>query len=101
MMGYPRQQWDGDDGDDHHDGDNHNNNNRSTSHHHPPSSQPLPVCGVIMLLQLVILGELRMSTRMATLCLPTVVEIGLFFQYTSKKDHLIFNVHEHLFPDLQ
>jgi hypothetical protein len=41
------------DGDDNHNGDDEQQQ-QSTSYHHPPSSQPVPVCDVIMLLQLVL-----------------------------------------------
>jgi hypothetical protein len=63
-----------------------NNNNRSTSHHHPPTviTKPVPVCDVIMFFQLVVLGELPMSIRMAV-CLPVVVEIGLFSNIHPKR----------------
>jgi hypothetical protein len=64
---------DHDDEDDHHNGDDEQQQQQPQPLNIASSStvitKPVPVCDVIMFLQLVVLGELRMSTRMAV-CLP-------------------------------
>jgi hypothetical protein len=66
------QYGDHDDGDDNHDVDDEQQQQQQQQQQQPHNIASSS--GVIMLLQLVVLGELRMSTRMPV-CLPAVVEI--------------------------